>query len=448
MAERDERRKIGDKVKKSLDYSIKEGVSASVMSGAADNFVSPYAIALKASNFQLGLLSALSNLIPVEIITTKMMQSQKFSRKSIVLGGVFAQILILVLISLLGFLFLKSPSIAPILLILLFTIYASTSLFVSPAWSSWMKDLTEKVKIGKYFGIRSKICGIAGLITIVLVGIVLDVFKKANLVLLGFTLIFIIAAISRTISRSYLKKQYEPKLKLRDGYFFSFWQFIKKSPSNNYGKFVIFIALINFSVMIAGPFFTPYMLKDLGFNYITFTIINLVISGVATLLTVPLWGKFVDKFGCVTTMKITVWMVPIIPILWIASPSPYWLFVVQIISGITWAGFNLAAGTFHYETITKERMSLCIAYSSILNGVAIFLGAIIGGLIASLNISFMNIYLFIFLISGIARIIVISALFPLIKEVRSVKKLPVEKFRIEFHKIKLDIPFKIHFKGI
>jgi len=135
----------------------------------------------------------------------------------------------------------------------------------------------------------------------------------------------------------------------------------------------------------------------------------------------PFWGKFIDKYGCVRTMSVTVWLIPAIPILWLVSPSVYWLVFVQIISGVVWAGFNIASGTFTYNAVTKERMNLCIAYTSILNGGAVFFGAMVGGLIASMEISFMNVFLFVFLVSGIARFLIIGPLFPLIQEVRQVK---------------------------
>jgi len=421
------KKKEDELIKQSLKYSTKDGIAATICGSAGDNFISPFAVALKASNLQIGLLSALPNLLPTELFTSKLME--KFSRKSIVTFGVLLQVLIWPLIALLGLLVMEKPSLAPILLIILYMVYIAVGLFMGPAWASWMKDITENIKLGKYFGLRNKIFGIVGLITIIIGGIVLDFFKGIGYVFLGFIILFLTASISRAISRHYMNKQYEPKLKINKEYYFSFWQFLKKAPYNNFGRFAIFIALINFTQMIAGPFFTPYMLRGLKLNYLTFTIINLVVSSIATLITMPLWGKFLDRYGCVKTMNITRWIIPIVPCLWLISPSVYWLAIVQIISGIGWAGFNLAAGTFTYHAVTKERMSLCVAYSSIFNGFGIFLGATLGGLITSLPIKFMNIYLFVFLVSGIARLIVITTIQPLIKEVEPVKE-PESLFKL------------------
>ena len=51
------------------------------------------------------------------------------------------------------------------------------------------------------------------------------------------------------------KEGEEIKLKLEESYYFTFWEFIKKAPSNNFGRFAIFRALMDFSVSIFLPLF-------------------------------------------------------------------------------------------------------------------------------------------------------------------------------------------------
>jgi MFS family permease len=276
--------------------------------------------------------------------------------------------------------------------------------FVGPSWSSWMRDLTEGRERGQYFGRRNKILGIAGLTATIIAGLVLDWFKNREVVFVGFGMIFVAAGISRLISRYYLKQQYEPKLKLDEGYYFSFWQFIRKAPTNNYGRFAIFFACTNFATAIAGPFFAAYMLKDLHFSYITFTMIGLVLTALSTLLFMPFWGNFADRYGNIKTLQIAAFLIPLNPLLWLISPSVYWLAFVQIFSGFTWAGFNIAASSFSYDAVTKPRMGICVAYMGTMNSMGIFIGAVIGGLLASFQNISMNIYLFVFVISGLARL--------------------------------------------
>src|SRR5574337_848168 len=51
-------------VKKSLNLSIKDGVAFAATTGFGDTYINPFAVALGASNFQIGLLSSFSQLVP------------------------------------------------------------------------------------------------------------------------------------------------------------------------------------------------------------------------------------------------------------------------------------------------------------------------------------------------------------------------------------------------
>ena len=42
-----------EEIKKSLDYSTKDGTASTITTNAGDNFVSAYAVALGATNFQI-----------------------------------------------------------------------------------------------------------------------------------------------------------------------------------------------------------------------------------------------------------------------------------------------------------------------------------------------------------------------------------------------------------
>lgn len=46
-------------VRRSLDLSIKDGVAFASTTGFGDNYINPFAVALGASNFQIGLLSSI-----------------------------------------------------------------------------------------------------------------------------------------------------------------------------------------------------------------------------------------------------------------------------------------------------------------------------------------------------------------------------------------------------
>jgi MFS family permease len=410
--------------KKSLSYSVKDGVAWSVNTGLGSNYITPYALKLNANNAQIGLLTSVPNLVAnlSELGTPKLME--KMSRKRIVTNCVMAQALTWLPISLVAILFLffgVNGIIAPTLLILFYTVYLLMGALISPAWSSWMGDLVPEKERGRFFGRRNRIVGFAGILAMLAGALFLDRFTNWSYALLSFVAIFIVAMIARLISWRCLTKQYEPKFKYEHEYYFSFSSFVKRMRDNNFGRFTIYVTSMDLMVNLASPFFAVYMLGELKFSYIVFTIIT-VSASLATVLLMPLWGKFSDKYGNLRSLRICGLLIPAIPVLWLVSPNPFYLILVQCISGILWAGFNLASVNYIYDAVSKQRRGLCFAYFGVLDGICIFVGATLGGLFATyINVGFMSTLLLLFLISGVLRLAVSVVMLPKLKEVRKVK---------------------------
>jgi len=438
MIEQDgKEQKVLEEVKEKLQReaarktSIKEGCFSTIQGSFGDTYIPPFAVAINSSNSQIAMLTSLTNLFgPLsQFLGSRLMN--RYSRKKIVLVSLLLQVLMWIPIIGVAILFWKSiwTGALPILLIIFFASYAIFGNLAGPAWFSWMGDIVDETDRGGYFSKRNRIAGLVAVIAMIVSAFFLDIFKKHGFLLLGFCLFFFIAMIGRTIARELFKKQYEPKLALDGKYYFSFWDFVKKAPFNNFGRFTIYRSLLGLVVSIAGPFFAVYMLRNLGFSYINFIIVS-TSATIFSLFAMPLWGKFSDKFGNYEVMRITSLFIFALPILWLVSPSPYYLALVpEMLSGFAWAGFNLAAGNYIYDCVTIQRRGLVVSYYNIMNGIGVFLGATIGALmVAYIHVNFMAIIPFIFLVSGILRLAVSLFMLPKIKEVRCVK--PFEGNRV------------------
>lgn len=418
-----------DKNEEALRLSVKEGSLYAVMDGVGNAYVSPFAIAMNASNTHIGLLSAIPNLIAplAQLSTIKAMENVE-SRKKLVVKAAILQAIMWVPMLLIPFFFLEK---GPLLLIIFYSLLAIFASFIVPVWTSWMGDLVDEKKRGTYFGRRHKVTGFVALVVTFLAGLYLDLFKNIDsmMIFYGFATLFFIAFIARLATTYFFKKQYEPDFKFDMTKYFSLWQFIKKMSGNNFGRFVIYTTLTHMVVYIAAPFFTVYMLKDLGFSYTMYTVINIAAS-LATLISMPYWGKFGDKYGTIKMLRIAGFLIFTVPLLWAISPLVPWLIpyllIAELVSGVAWAGYNLAAGNFLYDAVTRERRPLCVAYSNILRGIGIFIGSIIGGYLATnITISFMHPLLFIFLISATLRLLLAIIFLPVLQEVRMVEKGPI-----------------------
>ena len=118
---------------------------------------------------------------------------------------------------------------------------------------------------------------------------------------------------------------------------------------------------------------------------------------------------------------------PITPLLWLFSKDTAYLVAVQIYSGFVWAGFEISSFNFIFDTTTPQKRATCVAYYNILSGIAIFLGAVAGGLIVRYNDIFWSKYLLVFLISFILRYLASFVFLPRLKEVREVEHIPYSR---------------------
>ncbi len=434
------------KIEKAKKISIIEGSSWSIMEGFGLRYITPYALALGASNFVIGLLSSLPSLLGnlAQLPVSRLMKN--VSRKKILTTTVFLQAFLWLPIILAGFLYFFlgiTSELAAALLIIFYTLMIIAGSIPGPAWCSWMRDLVREK--GEYFGKRNRIIGFIGILSMIIAGITLNYFGKNNFI--GFLIILTIAFLGRFFSGYLFTKQYEPEFKFEESYYFSPIEFIKKMSQNNFGRFVIFISLFSFSTAIAGPFFAVYMLKDLNFSYIDFTIVTLS-APLVMMIFMPFWGKFADKFGNVKVMKITGILIPLIPVYWLGtllilpfnsvSLIVVYLFICEILSGFAWAGFNLSSANFIYDAVSRQRMALCVSYFNLINAAGTFVGAILGGILASHESYIFGIkpILFVIILSGILRAVIYFTAIPGIKEVRPVKDIDLNhhiRSRIKYY---------------
>jgi MFS family permease len=390
------------------------------MLGLTQNYITPYALTMKASTQEIGLLTSVPNFTMAAVqFAAPALSERARSRKGFILPMAVMHALMWLPILLIPYLFHTHQVWWLIAFMTLSTAFDSA---LNPVWGSMMADLVPTQMRGRFFGLRNRITAFVSLTFAYAAGGILQLLTgNTNL---AFTIIFTGAMASRLISFYFLSQMYEPLspatekrghegvLKIARGLF-----------STNTGTFIIFCALINFTTTVAGPFFSPYMLLDLHFSYIVYTIINSV-AGLATVGFMTWWGKRVDRAGSIKVLKITSLFVPFVPIGWALYHSLWWLTVMQIFSGFAWAGFQLSSGVFIFDAAPQQNRTRYIALYNSLIFLGVSLGSLTGGIVAPLLPPFMGSYFrSIFIVSGVARLAVALFFLPRIKEVRRVPQI-------------------------
>ncbi len=421
-------KQIGEKITKSLDYSIKDGAWWSVMIGAGESYISPFAVFLNATAFQISVLTAVPQLISslLQLFAVKI-TNIIHSRKTIVVASSLAQAIVWPLIVILCF-WTKNIWVLTILV----SLYFLFGLLASPAWSSWMGDLVPQEKRGKYFGYRNRVIGFTTFIAVILAGALLDNFSKIN-TFMAFTILFLISFASRLVSCYYLSKKFEPQVEIREPRGEGFFTFIKKINKTNFGIFTLFSMIMMFAVNISSPLFVLYWLHDLNMNYMQYMIL-VAVAQIATFITMTHWGAHADYYGNKTILIASSLIVSLHTFFWyfLSFVDNVYVFplaiVLQILSGFGWAGFNLSSSNFIYDSVQPEERIRMISYHNALKGIAVFFGALLGGVMAGIaftNPTLLKLFpkgiLFVIIFSGIVRLIITLIFMERIKDVKVVE---------------------------
>jgi MFS family permease len=414
-----------DDTERNLKTSVRDGVFSSIFTGFTKSYIAPLAIALKASNSMVALFSSVPELFANIFQLLTITAARRFrSRKWLLVASTAMQAFIWIPIMLVPFL---SPQ-NLWLLLLLVTLSTTVGQFMQPIWNSYMGDLVPVNERGKFFGGRNVVVGVFTFASTLAAGLVLQHSSGAT-AYIGFSIIFTIAILARFMSTYFKSRMIDLPLSQKKTEEFSLWEFLARMNKTNYGVFVIFVSLMKFSVYVSAPFFTIYMLKELGFSYWQFTAVT-SISLIMSFIFMAIWGRLIDRRGSRFVLYVTGMLVVFIPVIWVAAASGLsgmMLFVAilaaEAFSGLAWAGFDLSASNFIFDAVRPEKRIRCIAYYNLLIGIGIFAGTALGSLVVDKLHGLFSIssILLVFLVSSILRLIVVLVFLPRLKEVRLIE---------------------------
>ncbi len=384
----------------------------SLFTGLAENYIQAFASFLRATNFQFTLISALPQFIGSTFQLGTMHLLKWFrSRKKMNVALYVLQSAVWIPIIILGFLNWQNVVWYYILLIVL---HYSTSLLINPVWNSWIMDLIRPEKMGTYFGKRIHIVNLAIFFSFIGAGSFLYQVQEVSVhPAYGFAIVFSLAIIANIIGAATLSRQHEPsyilvkpKISLR--------KFMLGMKSQSQGRVVLYLTLMSFAVYISSPFYTPYLLQTLHFNYLLFSILT-IIPVLPKILMVRKWGSLIDHYGPHRIVRIASFFIIFNPVLWLISPSFWFLLAAQVYAGFAYGLYETSAlALLLNETNPANRISL-LSYYAFFNGLFVLLGALASNLTGYIAV-FGVLYLNAFLVSGLLRFGIFLFSFPKVRE--------------------------------
>jgi len=404
----------------SLHYSIVEGTYAAIMgtlTGGA--FLTGFALGVGAEDFEIGLLASIPALMTLAQIPASYMVERTGHPRRIVLQSAVAGRLIWFIIALLPFSLFSFGE--RYVITVLLALIAASNLFGSItrlSWLSWMSALVPTGRMGKFFARRNLINNGIAMLAGMGAGQFLDLFRKEipRASIFGFSVLFAVAAAVGMVSVRYLAKMAEPPIfsaPAKESYLK-----ILRLPlrEKNFRRLIAFSVTWNFSTNFAAPFFAVYMIQEAGLSY--FFIGSLAtIGGVISMFSMKYWGELSDRYGNEPILRISLMGKCIYPFLWVlTTPNSYLLYIIINMTSIFDAGLGLSTSNMLLKLAPKERNSVYLAVHGTLVGLSSTIGPIFGGMLASvlkgtrISMGFITLehFKFMFLISGIFRIFVLS----------------------------------------
>jgi MFS family permease len=411
---------------------VKEGVLDAVKIGAAETYIGAFGIFLGGTPLQIGALATLPPLVGAmaQTVGMKFAEQVKSRRDTIVHFLRIQAVLVLSFAAITTVFGIGRWGI--LALIAVATLYQVTIGIVAPLWNSLVGDIVPSTSRGEFFGYRNTWMSIITFAAVVGGGQIIHFSGTLGFAAYGFGVVFAVAAVSRFLSARHFAEVPDETIQVPHDSRFSFWQFIRRTRHSNFVKFTLFVSAMNLATAISGPYFAMYMLKDLSFSYHEYTLV-VAAAVLVQFAVMRSWGRLSDQFGNRKIMRIAGTLVSINPLLWLVSSKLWWVLLIQLYSGLFWSGFNLAVANFIFDAVSPQKRARCFAYQSIINGVAVFIGSILGGWLAvvlppktgeSLGVFVApSPFLILFALSALARVAAMLILFPTFKEVRSVQKI-------------------------
>jgi len=413
-------------VRRSLTFSVFDGVLWAVMFGLAENFIVPFILLFGATVFQVSFLQGTAQLSMGigQLTGAALIQKGGSRRRLAMLMVTFHAVTWLVIYW--GTVFTGSAWFA----IGAYCISLFVANFGGPGWMSWMNDLVPENRRGSYWSFRNSVAGLTQLVPIAVAGFALQQAKPHGAELATFGVLFSLAFLSRLGGVLCLGAQHEPPMKrTSEARGMSFVAFLKDLKASNFGRFVVFSVLLNFTIQMIYPIIQVYLLQELKFDYNQYTWVTMTFT-IASFVFMLYWGPLSDRFGNRRILLVSALLLPFIAVGWIFVKDMWWLIGLQLITGFLVSGVNLSTTNFIFDSVKPERMAKSIAYFTALNTIFGFLGSISGGVLADVLKSFawhwgpLGPLTTVFLVTALLRVAVLAGFAKGFQEVRDAEPSP------------------------
>ena len=221
-----------------------------------------------------------------------------------------------------------------------------------------------------------------------------------------YALVFFIAFLARAASAFLLSKlDYESgwlsgaELKLK-----SALVEIRQTPKIK--NLLLFIFLFYFTVFISSPFVAPFLLKKLNLSYFEFMIAGACLF-LGKMMATPFVRSMLQKKSVNEVFIFGAWGLSPLPILWLWTTEVIVVSILQFISGVFWAFFEVSLTMLFFEKISMRLKIPVMTVYFYLQSTALVIGSIFGAWYLRSHQESLQAYFVLFVVGPVLRVFVV-----------------------------------------
>jgi MFS family permease len=406
---------------RNLRYFWIDGLFAAISENFYLGYVTLFALAYGASNGQVGVMAAVTNLLGMLALFPGARLVDRIGRRKPVVvwsGGIFSRVALLGL-ALIPVL-INQPALAIAAIILVNGLRSFAANLANPGWTALVADLVPETMRGRFFASRNTAMGLAALVVAPLAGrIILTTNARLESLFAGYQAVFVLAFLFGMVSTVAFQRIREPALSETERQVHQPGDLRRALRRNTAFAGLVISALVwNMALQVAAPFFNVYLVSEFDATPLTIG----VLAGIATfsaLVGQRVFGRLLDRKDALWVQAVTGLLIPLAPLAWSLISAPWQVGMINTFSGFLWAGYNLANFNLLLALTPDEQRPRAVAlFQSAVFGSAVA-GPLLGGLLAD-AVGFK----FVFELSAAGRYLG-TALFILLT-VRTARKLKVQ----------------------
>jgi hypothetical protein len=380
----------------------------SLLSGV---FLTGFALALGASELQIGILAALPAASSVAQLAGAYWLERINHTKTLCVCVLLASRLLWLPMIAAPWLFGGGTDVVPRIIV-----FVAAGAFLSSmggiAWLMWIRALIPESRRVEFLGRRNQINTVLALAFSIMGGLFIDWWHRYSLDPIGgFVIVFGVAVICGLVGLFMLAAIPNVEPTKSPGYG---WARMFGSPwrDRNFRRLIQYYAFWNLAVQLAAPFFAVVMLQRMGLPFWYVTLVN-VLASLAGILANGFWVRLIQHFGIKPIVSIATLADAFFPLSWVLlGQSSAWLLLPLHLMGVFTVPLALGPHTFVLKLAPYLNgaafMSLFAAVVGPVSGMAAIFG---GSLIETL--AFANLTVgplavdgvkFVFLLSFVGRL--------------------------------------------